>query len=352
VLFEYVPVAFNCCVAPLKREGLEGVTEIDCSVVAVTVSVFDPEMVPDVAVIVVEPAATAVANPFEPDVLLMVATLVVDELQIAVDVRFWVLPLENVPVAVNCWVVPGAMFALAGVTAIDTSVAAVTVRVADPDSAPDVAVIVVEPAATAVANPFDPAVVLKVATPVLDELQAAVVVRFWVLPSEKDPVAVNCWVVPGARFAVAGVIASEMSVAGVTVIVIDPEIFPNVAFTFAVPEILPFACPGLPVVSTVATLVLDELQTTDAVRSLVVLSEYMPVAVNCRPVFTARDILLGVISIAVSLPLPCVDTWASSTPQPARLIIIRSADPRTAYTFVFDILVSSVLQEDHQAAKI
>jgi len=316
----------------LKRARPDGVTEIDVNVAAVTVSVFDPEIVPDVAVIVVEPAATAVANPFEPVMLPMVATLVVDELQIADDVRFWVLPLEKVPVAVNCCVVPGAMFALAGVTAIDTSVAAVTVRVADPDIAPDVAVIVVEPAATAVANPFDPAVLLKVATPVLDELQAAVDVRFWVLPSEKDPVAVNCWVVPGARLVFVGVIASEMSVAGVTVIVIDPEIFNDVAFMVTVPEILPFACPGLPVapVSTATTFVLDELQTTDVVRSLVVLSEYMPVAVNCRPVFTARDILWGVISIAVSLPLPCVVTWAFSAPQPARLIIIRIAAPSTA----------------------
>ena len=36
-------------------------------------------------------------------------------------VRFCVVPLLYVPVAVNCWVVPATMEELAGVTAIETS---------------------------------------------------------------------------------------------------------------------------------------------------------------------------------------------------------------------------------------
>ena len=72
------------------------------------------------------------------------------------------------------------MLGLAGVTARDTSVAGVTVRVADPAVLPDVAVIVVVPAATEVARPFEPAALLIDATAVLDELQitAADAVRF------------------------------------------------------------------------------------------------------------------------------------------------------------------------------
>jgi hypothetical protein len=71
-----------------------------------------------------------------------------------------------------------------GVTAIDVSVAAVTVRSADPDMPPDVAVIIVVPAATEVARPLEPDALLIVATPALDELQTTVVVRFWVVLSE------------------------------------------------------------------------------------------------------------------------------------------------------------------------
>ncbi len=69
-------------------------------------------------------------------------------------------------------------------TAIDTSVAGVTVSVVDPDMLPDVAVTVVEPAATDVARPFEPVALLIVATPALDELQVTAVVRFCVVPSE------------------------------------------------------------------------------------------------------------------------------------------------------------------------
>lgn len=70
------------------------------------------------------------------------------------------------------------MLGLAGVTATETSVAVVTVSVVDPDSEPKVAVIVVVPAATGVANPCEPAVLLMVATDVISEFQVTVLVRF------------------------------------------------------------------------------------------------------------------------------------------------------------------------------
>ena len=67
---------------------------------------------------------------------------------------------------------------------MDTSVAAVTVSVVDPDVLPDVAVIVVVPAATDVARPLEPAALLMVATPAVNEFQVTDVVRFCVVPSE------------------------------------------------------------------------------------------------------------------------------------------------------------------------
>jgi len=67
---------------------------------------------------------------------------------------------------------------------MDTSVAEVTARVDNPDNPPDAAVIVVEPAATDVARPLEPAALLMAATDAADEPQVTDVVRFCVVPSE------------------------------------------------------------------------------------------------------------------------------------------------------------------------
>ena len=64
------------------------------SVVDVTVKAVDPEMLPDTAVIVVDPAAAGVANPLEPAALLIVATPVLDELQVTAAVRSCVVLSE------------------------------------------------------------------------------------------------------------------------------------------------------------------------------------------------------------------------------------------------------------------
>jgi hypothetical protein len=164
--------------------GLAGVTVMDTSVAEVTVNVVDPEMLPDVAVIDVEPAAAEVAMPLEPPALLMVATAADDEFQVTAVVRSCVVLSEYVPVAVNCRVVPLTMLGLVGLTAMDTSVAEVTVSVVDLDILPDVAVIVVEPAATDVAKPLEPPALLMAATPAVDEFQVTAVVRSCVVLSE------------------------------------------------------------------------------------------------------------------------------------------------------------------------
>ena len=71
-------MAVNCLVFPTGTLGLAGVTVMEDKVAEVTVRVVVPEMLPELAVIVVVPAATAVAKP----VLLTVATGVLDELQV------------------------------------------------------------------------------------------------------------------------------------------------------------------------------------------------------------------------------------------------------------------------------
>jgi hypothetical protein len=83
------------------------------------------------------------------------------------------------PVAVNCWFMPVVIEGFVGVTAMDTSAAAVTVRMVDPLTVPELAAMVVVPTPFPVARPP----LEMVATPVDEELQVTVLVRFWVLPS-------------------------------------------------------------------------------------------------------------------------------------------------------------------------
>ena len=70
--------------------------------------------------------------------------------------------------------------AAAGVTAIELNVAAVTVKIAEPDLVPKVAVIVAVPADTPVATPGD----TTVATAMVPEVHVTVVLMSTVVPSE------------------------------------------------------------------------------------------------------------------------------------------------------------------------
>jgi hypothetical protein len=210
----YVPVAVNGSVSPAGTLTLAGVTVMETSAAGVTVSVAFPVMLLEVAEIVVAPGATVVARPPAP----MVAAAVLDDAQAAVDVRFWVEPSVYVPVAVNCCVSPLATLELAGVTAMETSAAGVTVSVAFPVMLLEVAEIVVVPAARVVARPLG----ATVAVAVLDDAQVAVAVRSCVEPSVYVPIAVNGWGSPLATLGVAGVTEMETSAAGVAASVALP----------------------------------------------------------------------------------------------------------------------------------
>ena len=69
--------------------ALAGVTAIDFRVGAVTVNVAEPEIVPEVAVMVAVPCATDVASP----PLFMVATVLDEVVQVTELVRVCVVPL-------------------------------------------------------------------------------------------------------------------------------------------------------------------------------------------------------------------------------------------------------------------
>ena len=99
---------------------MTGVTAIDWSAAAVAVRLVEPLMLPRVAEIVTGPGDTDVARPE----LLIVAHVLSEEAQVTWLVKFSDIPLDNVPVAVNCSVIPTGRLVLAGVTAIDARVAA------------------------------------------------------------------------------------------------------------------------------------------------------------------------------------------------------------------------------------
>lgn len=90
---------------------------------------------------IVVPRPTPEATPEE----LMVATPVSDEFHVTELVTFCVLPLVNVPVAVNCCVFPSETDGSAGVTDKEISAGAVTVKVVELLMDPREAWIVVPP---------------------------------------------------------------------------------------------------------------------------------------------------------------------------------------------------------------
>jgi hypothetical protein len=175
---------------------------------------------------------------------------------------------------VNCCVVAFTIDGFTGVTAIDCSVAAVTVRPVEPTMDDDVAEMVEVPTPAPVARPA--AVIVAVA--VFDEVHVAVLVRFWVVPSLKVPVAVNCCVVPFTIDGFTGVTAIDWSVAAVMVSVVEPTIEDDVALIVEVPTAVPVARPADVIVAVAA---FDELHVAVLVRFCVVPSLKVPVAVNC-----------------------------------------------------------------------
>ena len=95
VLSENIPRALNCKPLPIMMLVLAGVTVIDISTAAVTVSVTAFDVTPEkLALTDVVPTDRAVARPFVPAVLLTVAALVLVDVHVADAVMSFVEPSE------------------------------------------------------------------------------------------------------------------------------------------------------------------------------------------------------------------------------------------------------------------
>ena len=250
-----VPVAVNLSKVWAAILGLAGLIAIDTKCAVDTVSVVEPLTLPNVALMLVLPLAKLVTSP----VLLMVAAAGLEEVQRTDFERSCVLLSLKVPVAVNCRVVPTAVVELAGVTAIETKLALVTVSDAEPLMEPDVAVMVVVPVPTPVAKPE----LSTVATDVAGADQVTDV-KSCVLPSSKLPTALNWSVVPRAMDCAPGLTVIESRCAGTTVRVDVSLKEPTVAVMSVEPAARVAARPLL---STVATVGSDEVQVTALDRS-------------------------------------------------------------------------------------
>lgn len=191
--------------------------------------------------------------------------------------------------AVNFIDVCVSIVGLAGVTVIDTSLTVDTVSFVEAEMVPIDAVMVVLPIATLLAKP----VLSIVAVPAADVVHKTVLVTSCVELSLNAPVAVNCFVAPAGIVLFKGAIASDNSVALVTVAESVPDIAPAVAVIVVVPAAT--AWPS-PLTSTVITLVALDDHVTD-VSSCVLPSLKMPVAVNCCCVPGAKEGLAGVTVI-------------------------------------------------------
>jgi hypothetical protein len=79
-----------------------------------------PEIEPELALMMVVPVWELVAMPCAPELLLMVATDVLEEVHVTDEVTFCVLPSLKVAVAENPKLVPSAIEGAPGMTAMET----------------------------------------------------------------------------------------------------------------------------------------------------------------------------------------------------------------------------------------
>ena len=192
-----VPTAASCWLVVAAIVSFPETIAIEARSAALTLAGVAPLIDPEAAVIVTVPRFRAVSRPLT----VIDATLLLDELQVALPVISCAAPSENVPVAVNCCKVPSGNDAVSGVTAMEVTLALVTVNTALAETLPDVAKMVEAPGVFALTSPAAPFKLMP-ATALFVETHCTDGVKFCVLPSVKVPVAANCMVVPCAMEAV------------------------------------------------------------------------------------------------------------------------------------------------------
>lgn len=166
----------------------------------------------------------------------------------------------NVPVAVNCCVLPSVTVGFAGVMAMEVKVALLTVSKVVPATPEALAVIVTEPSFLPLATPLER---IEAMFGWFD-FQDKPLRLLAILPSLKVPLAVNRMSVCSSTFGFAGLMVMLTRCALETVSDAGPLTAPKVAIIVLVPIVTLEATPWLLMVATAG---LEELQSTDAVTS-------------------------------------------------------------------------------------
>jgi hypothetical protein len=268
----------------------KGVTRIACSAADETVTFSVAVLAPEVAVTLAGPETTVIS----PAGVTLTA-VGADEFQETTPVTSRVLPSLKLAKARNCCRVFRGSDNDDGVIDSPVRLAESTNRLVEAATVPTAAVIVVDPPVRPVATPD----ALIEATPVLEEVQDAVLVTSALLPSLKVPIARNCTVIPTLLVGRAGDMTTDTSVAcGCdTVRLVDPETEPEVAVIVVVPAAKVAASPAPLIVATVCA---EDDQVT-VVRAWVCPSLNVPVAVNCWLVPVTSDGFTGETAIEDSV---------------------------------------------------
>lgn len=175
-------MALNFTEVPRATARLFGVIATEVRVAFVTVTAVEPTTPLNTAVMVVVPGD---APDTIPVCLPTVATLALDEVQEAVEVRSCLPPSENVPTASSLLEVCEAICSVGGLMSMEARDALVTSKAVFALTEPSVAVIVVLPVCCPVALPPE----TMVATLLSEETQFAEFVTFCVVPSLNVPMA-------------------------------------------------------------------------------------------------------------------------------------------------------------------
>jgi hypothetical protein len=314
VPFASLVVAVNCCVPPtiIGVVGAESVTVATGD--GVTVRVALPDIPSLVAIIVVEPAPTAVTSPDDETV----ATAELPVLQVTTRPVRMVLPASNV-VAVACVVWPTWIVAADRDTLTDATGVGVTVIEDVPVFPSLVAVITPVPDATAVTRPLD---VTLANVGSLDDHVTTRPVR--TLPLASLVVAVNWCVKPTASVADNGLTVT-VETGTVTVIEAVPVFVSLVAVIVVLP---PPAAVTKPLASTVATDGMLEVHVTvRPVRTLLFAS--LSVAVSCCVgVIPSTRLAEGGLTVTVATGIGLTVITGVKTPGADSLVAVMIAVPK------------------------
>lgn len=231
--------------------------------------------------------------------------------------------------------VPFCTRPFAGEIVIETSFTLDTVNAVELLTAPSIAVMVVVPVARLLTKPR----FVIVATLGVEELHKTDCVTSCVELSLNVPVAANCFVALFGIEEFAGVIASEISVAVVTVTDVLADTVPDTTLTVDVPG--PTATPS-PFASIVRTLVALDDHSAE-VSTWVLPSSKLPVAVNCCCVPPANVTFVGVNVIDCKCAGTTVITEVSvNVPTVAVMVVVPAARvvasplPSTVATVAFE----------------